>query len=291
MNILGQSSGQSLAPQTVIPAAVDSIAAIAMIADVDRGQITFSDNGRAVIPAGEKQATLTVTAGDDDIIEPQADYTASLSAAGHTALEPDKLIITVPADDSDTQAIGDLDDTTAAVADADGAVAENAPVGATVGIIAHAANTTSYELIEDADGRFAIDNNGLVTVADGGKLDFEEAATHSIIIRAANANRSTIQLTVQVINVNEITLRDRDERDNLARASTGSVARGITLEAVHGDGAPIISWDLRQDADLFELTRPRQQQLARPQDRKRCSEPERPHKHRHQSECHCPHRS
>ena len=253
VNILGQSVGQNLAPQAVIPAAADSIAVIAMISDADRGQITFSDNAQAVIPAGEKQATLTVTAGDDDIIEPQADYTISLSAAGHTELEPDKLIITVPVDDSDTQAIGNLDSATAA---ADGAVAENSPAGAEVGIIAHAANTTGYNLIEDADGRFAIDNNGLVTVADGGKLDFEDAATHSITIQAANADRSTIQLTVQVINVNEIALKDRDGRDNLARASTGAVARGVTLEAVHSDGILIISWELRQDADLFELTRP-----------------------------------
>ena len=147
--------------------------------------------------------------------------------------------------------LGDSDDT-------DNEVAENSPIGAPVGITAYAgAATAVYTLSDDADGRFAISATGLVTVADGGKLNFEDAATHGIIIRADNINgRSSAQFIIRVINTDEIALRDRDRRNNLARASAGAVVLGITLEAVHDDGAPITAWGLRQDAGLFELAQP-----------------------------------
>ena len=44
---------------------------------------------------------------------------------------------------------------------------ENSPAGAEVGIrLRPCADNASYTLTDDADGRFAISNNGFVTVAD-----------------------------------------------------------------------------------------------------------------------------
>ena len=78
-------------------------------------------------------------------------------------------------------------------------------------------------------------------------LDFEDAATHSITIEAGNeVNSQSASLTISVINVNEITLIDREGENNLVRASTDSVVMGMTLEATHADGARITAWELRQ---------------------------------------------
>ena len=227
-----------------------------MISEAGRGQL--SHQTQIAIPAGETQATLTVTVADDDIIEAETDYTISLSATGHTALEPDKLTVTVPADGGDTQAIGDLDDTAVTVANADGAVAENPSAGAEVGIIVYADKASSYALTDDAEGRFAVSSTGLVTVADGGKLNFEDATTHGIIVQATLNDNSmaTASFTIAVTNINEIALRDRDGRSNVVAASTGAVVLGLTLEAAHGDAIPIAAWELRQTVGLFELTRP-----------------------------------
>ena len=235
-------------PPEIPPTAAAPATIVVVIADASRGQLSFSDNGQAVIPAGETQATLAVTVIDDDLKESTADHTVLLSALGHAELERNEIIITVPSDD-DTQAIGDLDDS-------DNEVAENSPAGAEVGIIVHADSAASYALSDDAGGRFAINNNGLVTVA--GKLNFEDAASHSVVAQAtlSDSSMTTAAFTIAVANVNEITLRDRDGRNNLARASAGSAALGIALEAVHGDNVPITAWELLQDSDAFELTQP-----------------------------------
>jgi Ca2+-binding RTX toxin-like protein len=44
----------------------------------------------------------------------------------------------------------------------------------------------TYTLIDDAGGRFTIDNAGHVTVANGLLLDFEQSATHGIVVRATD---------------------------------------------------------------------------------------------------------
>ena len=60
--LVGQSS-----PSRIIPAAADPITIAAMISDAGRGQL--SHQAQITIPAGEMQATLTVTVADDDVIE------------------------------------------------------------------------------------------------------------------------------------------------------------------------------------------------------------------------------
>ena len=122
-------------PPQVPPTAADPITITATVSDADRGQLGLSDNGQVVIPAGETQITLTVTVADDNVREPETGHAIALSAAGHIELEEDELIITVPVDDGDTEAIGDIDN-------ADNAVAENSPIGAEVGIIALAGDAT-----------------------------------------------------------------------------------------------------------------------------------------------------
>ena len=257
-NLVGQSS-----PPQIIPTVAAPITIAAMISGADRGQISYRADGQITIPVGETQATLTVTAGDDDIIEPETDYTIPLIATGHIALEPDRLTITVPADNGDTQMIGDIDKTAGAVAGVvtDGAVAESSPTGTEVGITVFAAGASAYTLVEDATGRFTIDgDSGVVTVADGSLLNFERATSHNIIAQAENTNISTVRLTIQVINVDEATLMDTNDADNIVSApAAGAAVIGLELEADHPDIdiVGIASWELdEQSGRVFEVTEP-----------------------------------
>ena len=214
----------------------------------EEGQITLSSTQLSVA-ARQDRITLGIAAVDDDAEEPETAYTIDLDVAGHATLDVERITVTVPANDQRVANLRDAD------GDAGGMVAENAPANTTVGITVQAANATTYALTDNAGGRFAINSSGVVTVADGGLLDFEDAATHSITVEARNeVNSQSASLTVSVINVNEIALRDREDENNLVRASTGSVVIGMTLEAVHADGARIAAWELRQVVGVFELT-------------------------------------
>ena len=149
---------------------------------------------------------------------------------------------------TDTQAItvtlGDVNEFAAtAPRDVDAAansVAEDAAVGATVGMTANARdrdatqNAVSYSLTNDAGGRFAIDPlSGVVTVAAA--LDFESAASHVITVQAASADQSTAarSFTIAVTDVDdgvEGITRVGDDRANLLEGT----GRDDTLSGLGG---------------------------------------------------------
>ena len=88
-------------------------------------------------------------------------------------------------------------------------VAENAAVGAVVGLTAlatdaDAGRTMAYALSDSAGGKFAINTDtGVVTV--NATLDFEAASSHSITVRATSSDGSTgsQSFSIAVANVNE----------------------------------------------------------------------------------------
>ena len=224
---------------------------------LNEGQIALSGE-RLTVAAEQAQVTLNVTVTDDDVEETEDDYVIDLSVEGHATLAEDQITVTVPANDQRVADPRDIDVTTEGADGEDGVVAENSPAGATVGITVRADNAAAYTLSDSAEGRFAISSEtGIVTVADGAKLNFEDAASHSITARAGNrfAETASITLTIEVINVDEITLRDREGENNTVAASAGAVVRGMTLEATHRDSVAIAKWELRQVVGLFEFTR------------------------------------
>jgi hypothetical protein len=90
-------------------------------------------------------------------------------------------------------------------------VAENAANGTLVGITALATDadgtdTVSYSLDDDAGGRFTIDAlTGAVTVFDGSLLDYENATSHTITVRAVSTDGSfsTADMLINVIDLAE----------------------------------------------------------------------------------------
>ncbi|WP_158267643.1 cadherin domain-containing protein [Adhaeribacter arboris] len=89
-------------------------------------------------------------------------------------------------------------------------VVENAVNGTLVGITAQATDpdagtALTYTLTNDAGGRFAINaTSGVITVANGTLLNFEQTTSHTITIQVSDGNLTASQVfTINVINVNE----------------------------------------------------------------------------------------
>ena len=87
-------------------------------------------------------------------------------------------------------------------------VVESAANGTTVGITASSTDpesSVSYSLMDNAGGRFAIDSStGVVTVLDGGLLDYEAATSHNITVRATDGSLSADQtFSINVTDVDD----------------------------------------------------------------------------------------
>jgi Ca2+-binding RTX toxin-like protein len=105
-------------------------------------------------------------------------------------------------------------------------VAEGAAAGTTVGIDIDAADsipalpteTAIYSIVSDtSNGGFQINSStGLVTVADGTKLDFETAAQHTIVVQALDrlgGNASTAAFVINLTNVTGNTINGTTKAD------------------------------------------------------------------------------
>jgi hypothetical protein len=89
-------------------------------------------------------------------------------------------------------------------------VAEHAATGTVVGTVSgtdpDAGDTPTYQLIDTAGGRFAIDaTTGQVTVADGSLLNYEAATSHTVTVRVTDSAGLTYDetFTIHLTNVNE----------------------------------------------------------------------------------------
>jgi Ca2+-binding RTX toxin-like protein len=103
-----------------------------------------------------------------------------------------------------------------------GSVTENSSWGTIVGTVSgidpDARGTLRYSLIEDAEGRFAINaTSGLITVIRDGSLDYESAQSHAITVRVTDQGGLTFDkaLTINVTNVAGSTLTGTSGNDGL----------------------------------------------------------------------------
>ncbi|BAQ65629.1 cadherin domain-containing protein [Geminocystis sp. NIES-3709] len=128
-------------------------------------------------------------------------------------------------------------------------IAENASNGSLVGITAFAQdldgtnNTVTYSLTDNANGRFTIDTTtGIVTVADGSLLNYENATSHNITVLATSSDTSTSSqtFTINVTDVDEFDVTTPIDNDNngnsVAENPPNSTTVGITAFAQDLDG-------------------------------------------------------
>lgn len=127
-------------------------------------------------------------------------YTVSISdGRGGTAVQ----VITVTI-------IGTNDAPSVAALAAGGSIDENGLDGTVVGTVVaddpDSGDSLTYSLSDDAGGRFAIDSTtGVITVADGSRLDFESDTGHSITVVASDGSAKTSStLNIAVNDANEV---------------------------------------------------------------------------------------
>lgn len=228
-------------------------------ADATNNSVTYSliddAGGRFAIDA--LSGVVSVANGSLIDRESSSSYTLTVRATSADGSTADTLL-TINVLDQDEFDVG-------LPLDADGTgnqVAENALAGTTVGITASASdgdattNAISYQLLDDAGGRFAVDSlTGVIRVANGSLLDRESAATHQITLRAVSADGSfadsTWTISVQDVDEFDVTQPvDSDpQADSLAEdAAVGSTV-GLTAFAADGDATTnAVVYSLDDDA-------------------------------------------
>jgi SdrD B-like domain/Subtilase family/CARDB/FG-GAP-like repeat/Cadherin domain/RTX calcium-binding nonapeptide repeat (4 copies) len=90
-----------------------------------------------------------------------------------------------------------------------GSIAENSANGTVIGTLTSADpnlnDTHTYTLVNDAGGRFAIDNNRL-TVASGNLLDYETNTQHTIRVKSTDSGGLAYErdLNITITNINDV---------------------------------------------------------------------------------------
>ena len=114
-------------------------------------------------------------------------------------------------------------------------IAENSADGTLVGTVSiHGAGgggPYSYQIVDDAGGRFAVDGTGRVVVADGSLLDHEAADSHQIVVRVTDASggSTTETYSIDIGDVNEAPTDMALDLDTVSEAaSDGDLVGTIT---------------------------------------------------------------
>ena len=174
-----------------------------------------SEGGDPIVTAGERDGSAQTQTGSPSFdSDPSA--SATTSAPGEHAGSSDDAheagrIPNVSRPEMPQSAPTVVSDITDSDSTAN-SVAENAEGGVTAGVVAAAVDPdgnseVTYDLIDDAGGRFVIDpNSGIVTVADGASLDYETATSHTIRVVAVSADGSISEqdFTIQIDDVSEV---------------------------------------------------------------------------------------
>ncbi|NET29942.1 cadherin domain-containing protein [Okeania sp. SIO1I7] len=137
-------------------------------------------------------------------------------------------------------------------------IAENTSNNTVVGNLTtsdpDAGDTHTYQLLDDADGRFALDGDQIV-VADGSGLDFESNQNHNITVRTTDDGGESFdqQLTINVTDVDETPPNNPPtaveiDNDTIAENSVNNTVVG-NLTTSDPDAGDTHSYQLLDDAN------------------------------------------
>ncbi|MBH0197632.1 MAG: DUF4347 domain-containing protein, partial [Nitrospira sp.] len=201
-------------------------------------------------------ATGQITVNSSAVLNRESISSFTLTVQASDGTLTDTATITINLNDVDEFDVGAITDTNGGT----NAVNENAATGTLVGITASASdadatnNTITYSLTDNAGGRFQIDGTtGVVTVLNGGLLNYESASSHNITVRAdsVDGSFSTQTHTINVNNVNEAPVLGGDVSVTVAENST---AVG-TFAATDVDAGDTVTYGLSgANAGLFTIS-------------------------------------
>src|SRR5207302_1017490 len=107
-----------------------------------------------------------------------------------------------------------------------------------------------FSLTNDAGGRFAIDaSTGVVTVADGWLLNFEDATSHNITVQASDGTLTSSQsFSIAVTDVAPSTPTDSDAAANTVALRAFPTRRSSDLASSSDVNGPNVVFSLTNDA-------------------------------------------
>jgi hypothetical protein len=171
-------------------------------------------------------------------------------------------VMTINLSDVNEFAVGAVSDTNAGA----NSVAENATNGTVVGITANAndadgtTSTITYSLSDDAGGRFTVNaTTGVITVANGGLLDFETITSHSITVLATSADGSSssqsFTVSVSPVNDNAPVITSGGGGGSATTSITENATSVGLITAVDADAGSTLSYSIAggADASLFSV--------------------------------------
>jgi VCBS repeat-containing protein len=125
-------------------------------------------------------------------------------------------------------------------------------VGTAVAVDLDVNDSFTYALTDDAGGRFAIDPaTGVITVADGSKLDFETSAFHDIKVRVTDSGGLSSESTVTVAIADQLPVFVGSHVLSVAENTTGAF---FTPSVSDGAGSSVQLYSLSgADAALFNI--------------------------------------
>ena len=239
------SNGSSFGP--VVGSDVDTVGSL-------QGWVIVSGNSDAIFAIDSASGQLKVADNTNLDYETTVSYALGIQVTdGVNASAVETVTVTIGnVNEGGVGPIGDSDGAT-------DSVAEDATIGATVGLTAiavdpDAGDTITYSLDDDAVGRFTIESStGVVKVAAA--LDAESAASYTVVVRAVSSDSSfnTVTFVIAVADVDEFDvgpIADADAASEmvLENALTGT-AVGIAASASDADASNnAIVYSLDDDA-------------------------------------------
>ncbi|TWT98957.1 Ig-like domain-containing protein [Neorhodopirellula pilleata] len=235
-NVVGVAQGITGAASGFVGAPVDGL----------YGNITIQSNGLYVYNVDNNHPDVEALRTTTDTLEDVFTYTI---VDGQGAQSTQQITITIQGANDDPFDLTTTDLT----------IDENLADGQLVGVVTpsdiDADEDLFYQLTDDADGRFAIDHSGNITVLDSSRLDFEDADQHQISVRVTDQSGGQYEetFTVYLNDVDEFDVTvpvDVDLNTNEINENSVGAPVGITVSAFDGDGTnSLVTYALTDDAD------------------------------------------
>ena len=191
------------------------------------GDFTGATSGTVTFAAGAATATITVNVVGDTAVEGNETFTINLSNAAGATITDASGAGTITNDDAvpGNRAPSGLS--------LSGSMAsEYSAAGTLVGALSAFdadGNSLSYTLTDSAAGRFMLDATGTkLLVADGSRLDFEQAASHNVTVQVSDGKGgvATQTFTVNVADINPESTLGTSGNDVFYGGAANDVLRG-----------------------------------------------------------------
>ncbi|MFN9417659.1 MAG: beta strand repeat-containing protein, partial [Pirellula sp.] len=217
----------------VAPGSVSSsMGSVSSVVNGSFGSISITTNGSYTYTVDNSNPTVQALRTNSDTLQDVFTYTMH-DADGVTSTT--QITITIHG----------ANDTPYAIVGGGLNVNENAANGTVIGSVLgqdlDSGDSFTYNLLNSAGGRFAIDNSGQITVANSLLLDREEDVAHSITVQVVDASGATFSKNF-VIAINDL-----DEFDVTVPVDSNPASNTVLENASNGTTVGVVAFAIDED--------------------------------------------